>query len=382
MYQFKDGKISSINAKFPTAKYVLPLNNQYVVASSFGLYIYDDLVNSEAKQWLLNSWTREVCFDEKSNRLFAATNEGLVVLSFVNDTWVIKDTLLKGKQINSVSFDEKKELLYVLSFDDKLYTIDASNQTQQFFELPPSVHASQIRLKNNMLFIASNAGLYKFDVSTKNYTVFNRLNGLSSNEIMYMDFVGDNIYLATSMGINRLPLTTKQGAVSSKLYLDDILIDKKSTDANSLILNYNQLLSLKLSGLSYSSNGTFTYAYRIVSSDSSWVKLPASIESIDFQSMPYGEFILEVKLIDHLGKDSENIIVLKGQVKPPFWQRTWFMILEALVLVIVLLAAFKYRLKKIEKKQAEELKRINLENELRLVQQSALKAQMNPHFIF
>jgi LytS/YehU family sensor histidine kinase len=58
------------------------------------------------------------------------------------------------------------------------------------------------------------------------------------------------------------------------------------------------------------------------------------------------------------------------------------MILEALVLIVILLLVFKYRLKKIRKKQTEELKRINLENELRIVQQSALKAQMNPHFIF
>lgn len=382
LYQFKNKKISSINSSFPTAKYIYSLNNQYVVASSFGLYIYDDLVNSQAKEWLLKSWTREVYFDKPTNRLFAATNSGLIVLSLINNKWIIKDTLLKGKQINSLTFDEETKHLYALSFDDKLYSVDRTNQTQEFFELPSQVHASQIRLKNNIVFIACNAGLYRYDLSSKKHIVFNRLDGLSSNEIMYMDFVGGDIYLATSKGINRLPLATKQHTALSKLYLDAVFVDNENIDTSNITLNHNQLLSLKLSGLSFSSNSTFNYAYRIVSTDSSWVKLPASIESIEFQSLPYGDFILEVKLIDHLGKDSENLIVLKGQVKPPFWQRTWFMILEALLLVVILLVAFKYRIKKIEKKQAEELKRINLENELRLVQQSALKAQMNPHFIF
>ena len=382
LYQLKDEKISAINTSFPAAKYISALNNQYFVASSFGLFVYDDLVKSEAKEWLLNSWTREVYFDETSNRLFAATNDGLVLLSLENSQWVIKDTLLKGKQVNSVSYDKENKQLYILSFDDKLYSVNETNTIQTIFELPTSIHASQIRLKNNNLFFATNGGLLQYDLSTKQYIIFTRLDGLASNEIMYMDFRGDDVYLATSLGINLFPLSTKRNNVLSKLYLEGVYIDNKKADSKAIELNYNQLLSLKLSGLSFSSNGLFNYAYRIVSSDSTWIKLPATIESLDFQSMPYGDFVLELKLINHLGNDSENTIVLKGKVNPPFWRSTWFMILVAIAIVVLLLMLFKYQIKKIRKKQLEELKKIKLENELRLVQQSALKAQMNPHFIF
>jgi len=43
---------------------------------------------------------------------------------------------------------------------------------------------------------------------------------------------------------------------------------------------------------------------------------------------------------------------------------------------------FRWRLLALRKKQFKELKRLRLENELRLTQQNALKAQMNPHFLF
>jgi sensor histidine kinase YesM len=50
--------------------------------------------------------------------------------------------------------------------------------------------------------------------------------------------------------------------------------------------------------------------------------------------------------------------------------------------LILAFFVFRWRLNLIKKKQLIELNRISLENELRLTQQNALKAQMNPHFLF
>lgn len=382
LYQLKEDKLSVVNKTFPAAKFIYPYKKQYFVASSFGLYLYDDFVKSEPKEWLLKSWSREITYNEHINRLFVATNDGLIVMKTRIDEWIVEDTLLKGKQINSIALDNEQKKLYALSFENIIYEIDESNRVQQLFKLPSPINASQIRLNGDYLYISSNAGLIKYDIIKRQYFVLDKLSGLTSNEVLGISFLDNSIYLATSVGINQLPIKGNDNEVHSKLYLESVLADNKRVDSNAIDFNYNQTLSLKLTGLSYSSGNSFNYAYRIVSSDSTWVKLPATIESIEFQSMPYGDFILEVKLINHLGKDSENVIVLKGRVNPPFWQSTWFMILEAAVLVVLLLLLFKYRIKKIRKKQLEELKKIKLENELRLVQQSALKAQMNPHFIF
>ncbi len=382
LYQFKDEKLKIINTSFPSAKFIYPVNKQFIVASSFGLYLYDDVVGTQPKKWLLTSWTREICFDKLTKRLFIASNDGIVIINPENDTWKIKDTLLKQKQINSICYDDERKVAYTLSFDDKIYSINEANKVNLVFDFPSFIHVSQVRLKNNQLFLASNIGLIIYDIQKKSYLVVNKLDGLSSNEVLGISFLDDKIYLATSLGINQLPFTIKQKPVLSKLYLDAVLVDNKKIDTNKLTFDYDQLLSLKLSGLSFSSNATFNYAYRFVNADSLWINLPATIESLDFQSLPYGDFTLEVKLIDHLGRDSENTLMLQGKIKPPFWLDTWFLILEAILLIGILLILFRYRLKKLRMKQLEELKKIKLENELRLVQQSALKAQMNPHFIF
>jgi LytS/YehU family sensor histidine kinase len=53
-----------------------------------------------------------------------------------------------------------------------------------------------------------------------------------------------------------------------------------------------------------------------------------------------------------------------------------------LTTLVLALSTFRFRLKAIRKKQRLEMRRLRLENELRLTQQNALKAQMNPHFLF
>ncbi len=382
LYSFKDKRIEILNTHFTTAKYILPIHNEYIVASSVGAFIFKNLRIEQAVDTLTNAWSREITFDCLGNRLFVATNEGLIVYKSVNSHWIANDTFFTSKQVSSLAFDTKNKLLYALTFENKVFVINGSNSASLFLDLPSNMQATQLRLNEGVLYIATNLGLFKYNLELKKQELINRLDGLSSNEVIGVDFIGKTAYVATALGVNQIPSSFEKKQYQSYIYVDEINIDGKLVNGNELIFDYKQKLSLKLSGISYSSNATFKYAYRIVSSDSNWISLPSTIESLDIQSMPYGNFVLEVKVINHLGKDSENTIRLIGYVKPPFWLRFWFIALMLFFLMLVFYFIFLIRVKKIRKKQLEELKKIKLENELRLVQQSALKAQMNPHFIF
>jgi sensor histidine kinase YesM len=137
-----------------------------------------------------------------------------------------------------------------------------------------------------------------------------------------------------------------------------------------------------MDGLSYLSEGEFDFAYRINGAANSWTILPGKIEKINIGNLPNGENSIEFKLIDHNNIDSLNTIKISFVVTPPFWQRWWFYILITISTLILAFFVFRWRLNLIKKKQLIELNRISLENELRLTQQNALKAQMNPHFLF
>ena len=188
--------------------------------------------------------------------------------------------------------------------------------------------------------------------------------------------------MATAKGIQQIPLKINIKQTSSKIYLKRIFINNKNVAyKNQLILNYKDELKIELDAVALSSENKFQYAYRL-QRNSEWLFLPSDIKHIEIPFLNTGNFSLEIKLIDHQGKNSINSVVICGYVKPPFWQRWWFYVLIALTCLALALAIFKQRIKAIQKKQTKELERMQLEHDLRLSKETALRAQMNPHFIF
>lgn len=147
-------------------------------------------------------------------------------------------------------------------------------------------------------------------------------------------------------------------------------------------LHHNELLTLFVDGLSYTSSGQFQLAYRIMGNSEEWILVPGELGKIQIPRLPSGELTIEVKMIDHQGLDCTNTLFYKIKVLPPFWQRWWFYLLIILSVAGTAYLFFLVRIRKLRKKQRQVLKQVQLENELRLTQQNALKAQMNPHFLF
>lgn len=87
-------------------------------------------------------------------------------------------------------------------------------------------------------------------------------------------------------------------------------------------------------------------------------------------------------MINHLGLDSENTIVLSGIIKPPFWKTLWFIVFIGILIIAISYSLYRIRIRKMQRLQRKEIEHINLENELRLSRETALKSQMNPHFVF
>jgi LytS/YehU family sensor histidine kinase len=62
-------------------------------------------------------------------------------------------------------------------------------------------------------------------------------------------------------------------------------------------------------------------------------------------------------------------------IRPPFWKTWWFRTIGILLASFILLLIFRTQIKRVNKKAA-------LQNQLRNLEMKALKAQMNPHFVY
>lgn len=376
LYSIKDGKLNANKSPETTAiKSRKQIGNTVFIGSSNGSYVNGKLIEP--------SWSRKIQYDASTNTVYFITNNGLLKLNFQLGKWIIKQHLLKGIQLLSGEINEANHQVYVLTFDGKIIRISENGSIEQITEITDKIQSYQLKIHNSKIYVATNKGLWIYDLTSKKWQILNKLSGLASNNIQSLVIVDKTIWLATGKGIQKIPISKKDKIKLTHIYIKKCQVgERKINPLNPINLKSGESLQLFPEAIAYKSNGDYQYAYRLKNSDSIWIKLPASVEIIDIPNIPIGNFRLELKLIDHQGFDSENIILLKGYVSPPFWRSWWFISLLILVVSLLVYFYFKSRIQKIKFNQQKEIERINLENELRLSRESALKTQMNPHFIF
>src|SRR6185436_8703060 len=103
-----------------------------------------------------------------------------------------------------------------------------------------------------------------------------------------------------------------------------------------------------------------------------------SLNSLEFTSLPYGNYPLEIVAINKFGKESKPVRI-NFSVEKPFYLTTWFIVLAVVALIAAILFFYNRHLGKLKQKQVEKLRQ---EIKLLELEQMALRAQMNPHFIF
>lgn len=266
------------------------------------------------------------------------------------------------------------------------YGIKANNGTQTFIYNEKNGLISNIVtcmiLIDNQLIVGTNKGLQQFRVSDgiKNGNQIDISNGLPSNEIKYLNYFNDTLYITTSTGLVRLPLSlfSEETLVPEFNELNvwagnELLNDEKensiSSGKNKILVNYNVAY--------YKSSGKQLFRYKLSDSDSGWIY--TSGNSVYFNSMPKGNYQL---MIQYFHKNKGWISSdkhYKFKIEGYFWE-TWWFILSCILLgmLITFLVVSNYYTKRILKTKLEG----DLAKRMANIEMKALRSQMNPHFIF
>jgi ligand-binding sensor domain-containing protein/two-component sensor histidine kinase len=368
LYALKNDIISLVQAEIPSLKSILKVKDNYFWLSSTGTFIH-----SFGKQWkdhvsLTPDWSREAKYDQENHTIWIATNNGLQHFVFNGNMWMLNQVLLKETQILSLEFNNSSKQIFFLSFNGNIYKIDSNNKEQLIGSLPNNVQAHGIKFRDKKLFIPSNKGLWIFDLENKALESMNTLSGIASDNVLDLYVTENHLWLATGKGLQRIPLNIKKSSKPALIYLKN-----QPENLSDIKLNYQQSLVLYPQVSSYSSNGKFEYAYRI--NDQEWLRLPSTIEQLEIQNIPTGKFTVTLKAIDHLEKDSQNTITISGYIYPPFWQTWWFISSILFLISVLTFIVVKKVIANISKRESQKTALIQSEH-------TALKAQMNPHFMY
>ena len=248
-----------------------------------------------------------------------------------------------------------------LTTDDGLST----NWLSQLDITPDGVIYASSNAGLNILRHTANGGWKVEIISTRN--------GLPSDQVNDVAWLGAELWVATDMGIARFrkkPVPVPMPAPQ----LENILINGSPVAfSDHLHLQYWQNnLALRYFALHYCSDGNILYRYRLLGADTNFIRTRS--REVNFLRLGPGNYGFEIQAQTEEGDWSAPVRCF-FKIQPPWWQTGWFRLVIAAFLTLVCLFFYRRHLR-IIRQEADERENI------RELEAAALRAQMNPHFIF
>jgi hypothetical protein len=237
---------------------------------------------------------------------------------------------------------------------------------------------------NETVWIGTNKGISLLKINADNsasvIATINTSNGLPSNEIIRLAKRGSILYAGTQEGLCTIDISLPYlNSTPPPVFISSIYLNKKPiTSQTCTTFKHNENnFRFYIDCISFKNMFTPFYYYRLRGYDTTLLK--SSAEFIEYNNLLPGTYQLEVYGVNNNQVRSIAPAVYHFSIAKPFWLRWWFILLEILTSAGVLLCFFQIRLNRIRKKDEEKTKfnMLILESQM-----TALRSQMNPHFIF
>jgi hypothetical protein len=228
-------------------------------------------------------------------------------------------------------------------------------------------------------WIAFYQGLDKLILRDSSFRIFNfsRVNNYFAS-IIGMEIDSDrSLWLATNEGLTHIT-----DGEFEKLPPLPVYITKASSpdsvytvNAKTVQLNHRQnLVQFEFSSPGFINESQVLYSYRLSgSSTTEWTKA-SNQHVVSYASLQPGSYLFEVRTLGWNGEWGKPA-AFAFTITPPLWQTWWFRTLCILLICFVVYGLMRKRVKRI--RHEAEMKQKIAETEM-----MALRAQMNPHFIF
>ncbi len=234
----------------------------------------------------------------------------------------------------------------------------------------------------NRLWVGTNKGLNKVTFRpdhTYSIEVFNTHSGLISNAIRALYKQNDTLYIGTSRGLSSMSCMLSLVHHRPRLLFAGATDDDKPLKTRlsyKFIYARGRHIRFEFRAISFQSGGSLNYHYRLQGLDSQW-RITAQ-PFLDFTSLPAGSYTLELFARNGFHKNSQ-ILRIPFQIVLPWWLQRWAQWLIGVGMVLGSTGLIYLRFQRLRAKTLAEGHRNWQMIELK---HRALKAQLNPHFVF
>lgn len=332
-------------------------------------------INNQKKFTFTNEGGRSLLYNPFDQTFYYGFNEGLFLLK--NGEW--KELKNKGKSIHVAEMVLHKKKICIASVSQGLFFVANRKISAHYNSTNAAIEDDLKCLKatDQYIWVCGLNRLVRIDLAKKEFAQFSDYNGLNTKDINAIETLGGNVYLACNKGLIVFPENSDwKNKCAPSLCITRISVDGQTIPLSKQInLPFeNNRFIVELASISFKSRGNYTYEYRICGLDSLWTSAPAITNQLQFNKLPPGDYRFQVRAVN-TDQIASEIKYFRIRVDSPIWQKWWFYLLISLFTVGIFALVFYFRLRYIKQK-ADQL------NKLTASQLSALKAQMNPHFMF
>ncbi len=310
-----------------------------------------------------------------ARKIITETEQEKPFQHFFNMCWYLLDDMnnLWVASLSGIKIYETKNLNLIkqIPFEKDVYPIQLCNINDQ-----------------GVVCVLNSAGVllidyihnrqYKFGLSDGLISVFNSGITCVNNQL----FIGAVDYLHTialSTIINNRP--------ARKCYLSRIQIFDQAmkTDSlpaflHSLTLKHNQnFITLTFSSTEYDQPERLEYRYKMEGINRTWVYANYLDRAIHYNNLKPGNYFFYADVKNADGQWSADGVRLSITIQPAWWQTGVFTFLIAITIISAVTLFVQWRITSVRKQ--EQLK-AKYQKELLELEAKALRAQMNPHFVF
>jgi len=230
-----------------------------------------------------------------------------------------------------------------------------------------------IKCAEKYVWILAEKGLLVIDYKGEILNQYNEYVGVEANDITDMAVFGNKAWLCSKNGLMSIDFQQQQPKKPAPPILRAIEIQGIAQTQGSYRFPYYQnTLNAKFASISPYSKTGFEYLYQLKGEDKDWHVTNA--ESAYYPRLSPDTYTFECKTRSKNNEVSE-VVSFDIEIRRPFWQNIWFILLSVFGTAAVLF--WWYR-----RNAQRKAERDHYDQQLRSSQLTALKTQMNPHFMF
>ncbi|MEL6592261.1 MAG: histidine kinase [Bacteroidota bacterium] len=245
----------------------------------------------------------------------------------------------------------------------------------------PSEEADALAAQGNHLWLGTSKGLYFYHADSLRETRYGFKDGLICDDIICLLPQEEKLWVGTTEGLSVVELNENGGIdvhrTPPKIELIKLKISSRDTSLHPVYhLTHDQNdLQLDFKAYAFRSAKDSYYRYQMLGLDTSWYQLPANAGYVNFYDLGSGEYHFTITAVNGDGLEAEEPISILFVIEPPFWERFELQLTAGLLIILLISWGISRYLKRVKRKAY-------MERELILAELKALKAQMNPHFLF